>query len=230
MAGVATLLAAALATAPLPPLPLRGLARETQPGVELQTMRGHPLATLRGLDLASDKVTSQGLIMRDRRGRLFVLDPEARRVRGVSERAAIAAGCRLTDARRHVQLLVCGRTIKTLANDGRVRVAARAPVRSPAGHWERAMFAPRGDVFLAQWIAECEVPVAYLVSPGKLRRYDGESVALGWLSQGVAVIHFPNGPCGGSSRPRGIYAVPRSGKPRLILRTPRLAQYLMWGG
>jgi hypothetical protein len=29
----------------------------------------------------------------------------------------------------------------------------------------------------------------------------------------------------------GIYAVPTSrGEPRLVLRTPRLAQYMMWGG
>jgi aminoglycoside/choline kinase family phosphotransferase len=35
---------------------------------------------------------------------------------------------------------------------------------------------------------------------------------------------------GRASAPRnGIYAMPREGKPRLLLHTPRFAQYL-WGG
>ena len=57
-----------------------------------------------------------------------------------------------------------------------------------------------------------------------------ESVALGWLPSGEALIHYPSGPCGGSQVGRGIYAVPQKGSPRLIRRTPRFAQYLMWGG
>jgi hypothetical protein len=28
----------------------------------------------------------------------------------------------------------------------------------------------------------------------------------------------------------GVYAVPLGGTPRLILQTPRFAQYAMWGG
>lgn len=221
----------ALGVSLLPPLPAQGLARDTRAGVQLQTMAARTIVTIPGLDIASDKATSHGLIMRDRRGRLFLLDREARRVRRVYERPALLPACRVTDVRGYAQLLVCRRTIKIVGNDGRLRTVARAPTRYPAGHWERAMFAPRGDAFLAQWIAECEVPVAYLVSRGKLRKYGDESVALGWLSSGVALIHFPNGPCGeGASHPRGIYAVPSAGKPRLILRTPRFASYAMWGG
>jgi hypothetical protein len=220
MTGVLALLSAA-ALGTLPALPARGLARETRAGVQLQTLAGRPLATVAGLDLAPDKVRAHRLVMRDRRGRLFVLDREARIVRGISEPSAIRRGCRQTDT----HLFVCGRTIRHGS-----RVVARAPNGSPSGSWVWAEFAPRGDAILAQWEAECETPVAYLALGGRLRPYGRESVALGWLPTGEALIHFPSGPCGGSIHTRGVYAVPRSGEPRLLLRTPRFAQYLMWGG
>jgi hypothetical protein len=213
----------------LPPLPDRGLARETKAGVQLQTMSGRPLATVPGLDLAPDKATGHRLVLRDRRGRLYSLDRDARRVRRVSERRARFRGCRLTDVRAGFELHVCGRTITTAPISGSHRIDVLGP--AGGGHWVWAEFAPRGNGVLAQWSAECEVPVAYLIADGKLRSYAPESVALGWLPGGAALIHFPNGPCGGGSmHPRGIYAVPRVGKPRLILRTPRFAQYWMWGG
>lgn len=61
--------------------------------------------------------------------------------------------------------------------------------------------------------------------------YGRESSALGFLPDGSALIHFPNGPCGGGSiQVRGIYAVPPNAEARLVLRTPRFAQYGMWGG
>jgi hypothetical protein len=56
------------------------------------------------------------------------------------------------------------------------------------------------------------------------------SLALGILVAAAnAVIHFRRG-CGGSVRRPGIYSVPRSGKPILLLGTPRFALYGMWGG
>jgi hypothetical protein len=228
MTGVLALLSAVVVSAVLPPLPARGLALETKAGVQLETMSGKLLATLPGLDLAPDEATAHGLVMRDRRGRLFTLDRAARRVRRVYERPARFRGCRLTDARAGFQLYVCGRTIKSVAGNASYDVLLRRPGR--IGHWVWAEFAPRGHGILAQWSAECEVPVAYLIVEGKLHPYGEESVALGWLPSGEAVIHFPNGPCGGSVHMRGIYAVPRTGMTRLILRTPRFAQYSMWGG
>jgi hypothetical protein len=217
MGGALALVSAALALSSLPSLPARGLARETRAGVELQTLSGRTLAALPGLDLAPDQATAHTVVMRNRRGQLFVLDREARRLREARQRH----GCRATD----VQLVVCARTIRRGA-----RIVAQAPARSPSGHWVWAEHAPQGDAILAQWEAECEVPVAYLVVRGRLHVYARESVALGWLPSGDALIHFPSGPCGGSIHVRGIYAVPRDGKPRLVLRTPRFAQYLMWGG
>jgi hypothetical protein len=244
---LAVIVAATALTAPpplnpqhLPQLPSRGLARETSPGVELQTMRGRPLGVLRGLHLADDKDSGRGLLLRDRRGRLFVMDFCAHRVRRVFPIPPRVPGCRLTDARVNLELLVCGRTVKTAlyrpsGAKPDLRVVARGP--SPVGHWVRAEWAPRGKAFFAQWSAECEVPIAFLVANGVMHPYGGRtirdapsSVALGWLPDGTAVIHFPNGACGGSFRTPGIYAVPRTGTPRLLLRTPRFDSYWMWGG
>ncbi len=239
--------AATLATAPpaldpqhLPRLPAHGLVRQLGNGVQLETMRGRPFGVLRGLDLAPDKATSHGLVLRDRHGRLFVLDLDAHRVRQIYERPQRVPGCRLTDARMRLELLVCGHTVKIARYrigeaKPMLRVVARAPGR--VGHWEWAAFAPRSNAFFAQWSAECEVPVAFLVSGSVMRPYGGRtirdapsSVALGWLRSGSAVIHFPNGACGVIFRAPGIYVVPPIGPPRLILRTPRFASYGMWGG
>jgi hypothetical protein len=209
-------LLSAVAVSALPPLPARGLALETKAGVQLQTIRGRPLATIPALDLAPDQRSAHLLVMRDPTGRLFALDPRARRLRQRPSRR----GCRTTD----IELVVCARTIRNKAG-----ILAHAP--GEIGHWVWAQRSPSGDAILAQWSAECEVPVAYRIRYGVARAYGRESVALGWLPGGEALIHFPNGPCAGDSHPvRGIYAVPRSGKPRLILRTRRFAQYGMWGG
>jgi hypothetical protein len=231
--------AAALAAPPqlnpahLPRLPARGLVRETGAGVELQTLRGRSLGTLAGLNLAQDKTVSHSAVLR--RGReLLTLDVRERRIRRFYETASTVPTCRLTDARIHRELFVCGSAVRTVTygpagTRPSLRVVARAPGK--VGHWVWAEFAPRGGGFLAQWSAECEVPVAYLVLNGTLRQYGEESAALGWLPSGAALIHFPNGPCAGDSKgERGIYAVPRTGKPRLVLRTARFAQYAMWGG
>jgi hypothetical protein len=205
MTAALAVISAALALGPLPP---RGFALETKGGVQLQTLAGRPVATLAGLDLALDQAVAHELVLRDRRGRLFAVDRHG--LRPLSGRS----GCRATD----VRLVVCAKTIKGVTG---------APGK--VGHWVWAERSPTGDAVLAQWSAECEVPVAYLIVRGKRRSYGDETVALGWLGTGEAVVHFR--PLGCSSAPRsGIYAVPRTGRPRLILRTPRLAQYLMWGG
>ena len=216
------LVAASLPSTVLPPLPDRGLARETTRGVQLQTLHGRPIATMPGLHLAMDKKVGDHLVLRDGHGRLFILDVRAHLVRGYSPYAQQPAGCRETDT----LLFVCGRTIR----DGS-RVVARAPRGSPVGHWVWAERAPHGSALLAQWSAECEVPVAYKIADGRLEPYGTESSALGFMPDGSALIHCPNGPCGGGPiQLRGIYAVPPHARARLVLRTPRFAQYGMWGG
>ena len=212
-------LSAAAALGGLPQLPERGLARETKAGVQLESLGGRQLATLPRLDLAPDWKTAGVVTMRDRAGTVYLLDARGRRVRNVGKPRPQGV-CRYTD----VGLSVCHGTIRSGA-----RIVARAP--RGIGHWVWAARAPRGQAILAQWSAECEVPVAYLVTNGKLRAFGRESVALGWLPTGEAVIHFPNGPCAGDSRvTRGIYAAVSTSKMRRLVRTPRFAQYLMWGG
>jgi hypothetical protein len=240
MLGVVAVVAAASALAApaptldpqaLPELPSRGLVRDTTAGIELQTMQGRPLGVISRLNIAPDLATSRELLLRDRRGSLFALDRRARRLRQVSDGAPPRRACRVTDRRAERELVVCKSTIKLRTKSGVLRIVARAPGR--IGHWERAAFAPRGNAFFAQWSAECEIPVAYLVLNGVMRRYGNgttESAALGWLPNGSVVVHFPRGACGGSHRAPGVYAVPLRGKPTLLVATPRFERYWMWGG
>ena len=243
MLGVFAVLAsaAALAAPPLDPqhlpsLPERGLVRETNAGVELQTMQGRSIGVIPRLNLAPDMATSRDLLLRDRQGGLYVLDRRARRVRQVSDGPPRRRACRVTDRRAQAELVVCKSTIKLRTASGMLRIVARAPGR--VGHWERAAFAPSGNVFFAQWSAECEVPVAFIVAGGVMRPFGGRtmssapsSMALGWLPNGSAVVHYPNGACGGAHRVPGIYAVSLSGKSTLLVRTARRMDYFwMWGG
>jgi hypothetical protein len=248
MLGVVSLLSAALAVASptldrsrLPKLPPQGLARDIPVGVLLESMNGRPLGLLRGLDVAPEKTVGHRLVLRDRRGRLFVLDLYARQVRRYYEGTRVIPSCRLTDARLKHELYICRDTVRVAiygppGSKPALKVIARAP--GMVGHWEWASFAPRGAAVLAQWSAECEVPVAFLVTGKRMRPYGGrtmadapESRALGWMPDGSAVVHFPVGSCGSSFRRAGIYAVPPDGRPRFLLATPsRVALYGMWGG
>jgi hypothetical protein len=224
----------------LPKLPRRGLAVDTLAGVELQTMRGRPFGVLKGLDLAPDKAVAHALLMRSPDGRLVILDLKERRVRRFYEGPSAVPTCRLTDARIHQELFVCGSTVRMVlygppGSRRMLSVVARAPGK--VGHWVWAGFAPRGSAFLAQWSAECEVPVAFLVDGAVIRPYGArtiadapESRALGWLPNGGAIVHFLKGGCARGHRRPGIYAVPRRGNPILLRGTPRLALYAMWGG
>jgi hypothetical protein len=174
--------------------PERGLALETNVGVQLQTLGGRPFATLRGYDLALDQAAPHVVVLRNRRGTLYAFD---------------------------------GRTLRRRAPHGRVRVAAPRP--RGIGHWVWSERSPTGTAVLAQWSGECEIPVAYLVVNGKLQSYGPETVALGWLPTGEAVVHFRPVGCAVSGR-SGIYATVGTRKMRRLIRTPRFAQYLMWGG
>src|SRR6476646_5513001 len=102
------LAAASLSSTVLPPLPDRGLARETPRGVQLQTLHGRPIATIPGLDVALDKKVGDHLVLRNGRGLLFTLDVRARLMRRYFPYPQQPAGCRETDA----LLFVCGRTIR----------------------------------------------------------------------------------------------------------------------
>jgi hypothetical protein len=236
------LTAVALAATPvlnpqhLPRLPPRGLAEWTQRGVVLETLRGRPLGLLPGLHLAEPRGT-HGLLLQGRRGRLLAVDPYARRVRPVSPIPTRYAGCRMADQTMRQELLICGRRLDVVfVRPGGMpsrRVVARA--RRGLGRWTWAEFSETGTAILAQWSGECESPSAYLIVGRHIRPYGGsdtvESVPLGWLPNGRAVVSFWSGVCGAGIPSPGVYAVPRRGRPELLRRSGRPAPALaMWGG
>jgi hypothetical protein len=121
------------------------------------------------------------------------------------------------------------------------RLIARAPVKAPApniapvGHWAGVSLSPDGRTLLAQWSAECETPQVFLVTrrTGSIRRLGGaadESIALGWTSDGRALVYFSTGVCGGTHHGGpGIYAVDGR-RLRLLFETTGRAAVAMWGG
>jgi hypothetical protein len=100
------------------------------------------------------------------------------------------------------------------------------------GHWAWAALSPNGKTILAQWSAECEVPIAFLVDirVGNPRPITGEkdwakapvSVALGWTTDGRAIAFLPKGPaCGNAANVSGLYLYPSPGEGELLLRAKK---------
>ena len=87
----------------------------------------------------------------------------------------------------------------------------------PIGHWAAAWLSPDGKTLLAQWSAECEIPIAFFVDAqtGAMRPVTGErkwteapeSIALGWAPDGRARVRLTKGYCGGAKHPPGVYLV-----------------------
>jgi hypothetical protein len=80
------------------------------------------------------------------------------------------------------------------------------------GHWRWGVPSPNGRFLLAQWVAECEVPIAYFVpvgggTPRPVTTVAAESVALGWTSAGRARVALPRGACGTAAKRPGIYEI-----------------------
>jgi hypothetical protein len=121
----------------------------------------------------------------------------------------------------------------------RLRVAAPRDSKG-LGHWVMSVASPSGRRVLAQWRGECEVPTAYLINARTEHitdigdRISGllpESIALGWLSDKGALVHFPLGACGTSVPRPGVYIVSPSGTiGQRVVTTPRAARVYMWGG
>lgn len=101
-------------------------------------------------------------------------------------------------------------------------VAALAPPGTavdgiPHGHWREAWLSPDRKLLLAQWSAECEIPIAFFVDLAghAMRPVTGEkdwtqapeSIALGWSSDGRARVRLTKGYCGGAKHPPGVYLV-----------------------
>ena len=89
------------------------------------------------------------------------------------------------------------------------------------GHWDWAAGSPDGKTILALWRFECEVPAAFLIraTGGRPRSIfgDAESVALGWTTDGRAIVFLPSQPaCGSEGRP-GTYLVSPDGRQRTFV-------------
>jgi hypothetical protein len=120
------------------------------------------------------------------------------------------------------------------------RIDIRAPGAAPTaaaagrvGHWAWAALSPDGKTFVAQWSAECEVPIGFFVSVGeKPRPVTGEadwakspeSTVYGWTTDGRAIVRISKSVCGTRGGP-GVYAISPSGRSErlgdLTIRTSR---------
>jgi hypothetical protein len=97
-----------------------------------------------------------------------------------------------------------------------------------AGHWAWAALSPDRTTILAQWSAECEVPIAFFVDldggvPAPVTgeedwAYSPESVALGWTNNGRGIVFLPKGPpCGSGAGKPGVYLYSAPGAGELLL-------------
>jgi hypothetical protein len=78
---------------------------------------------------------------------------------------------------------------------------------------------------LAQWTAECEIPIAYFV-PVATRKprpvaplhhgAPAETVALGWSQGGRAGVFFMSGVCGAGDERPGLYLVTPDGEREFV--------------
>lgn len=99
----------------------------------------------------------------------------------------------------------------------------------PVGHWSRLFVSPDGGTLLAQWIAECEIPIAFFVSVrgGGARAVTGErdwakspeTEALGWRG-GRALVRMPERGETASPKP-GVYLIDSKTFRRTLVRPLR---------
>lgn len=218
----------------LPRLPAAGFARQLDDGVALLTTDGRPLGRIAGFRLADPRGTHSLLLAR---GRVrYSLDVHRRRIRrAVPINPDAPRGCRFADATATRQLFLCGHTMKTRTH-GQTRTLVGPP--GMVGHWEWAEFSRDRTRVLAEWSAECEIPVAYDVAVARPRlepvgartpAQAPEAVPLGWLGR-MSVIHLRRAACGTGVRAPGIYLFRHDRAVRLLLPAPRFASYAMWGG
>lgn len=89
------------------------------------------------------------------------------------------------------------------------------------GRWQNAQLSPDGKTLLAQWTAECEIPVAFFVPLATRRprpvapiRY--ETVAVAWNDDGRAGVFFNGGACGAGLERPGLYLVSLDGEREFV--------------
>jgi hypothetical protein len=113
-----------------------------------------------------------------------------------------------------------GSATRTITRAAEPVLPSHKPAGAKVGHWERVYPSPDGKTLLAQWSAECEVPVAFFASgrDGPVRPVVGRSlrdapvsVADGWTQDGRAIVEFPAAACGAGIHKPGIYFVALDG-------------------
>jgi hypothetical protein len=115
-----------------------------------------------------------------------------------------------------------------VVDTGATTLALRVLPPGRVGHWAWGALSPDGETILAQWSAECEVPIAFLVDAngGTPTPVTGEadwanspeSLALGWTTDRRAIVFLPQGPACGSGVDRaGVYLYAQSGAGKLLL-------------
>ncbi len=204
----------------IPGLPEQGVAVERGDDVILYDTHGTVVESLAGFGIYSRTDVPGNLVLQ--RGETYFLLVEFERVlRPLPSRA------------RADHLLP--------REPSRVKLPPPMYRRRPAlGHWRYSLSDPRSyDRVLAQWSGECEVPTAFFVDKderevepvtGEESLADApESLALGWTKRGQAVVDLPEGECGGTHRPPGVFLFRDPGGGQLLIGTPRLAAVRMWG-
>jgi hypothetical protein len=88
--------------------------------------------------------------------------------------------------------------------------------QSGLGRWHSATLSPDGETLLAQWTAECEIPIAFFVpldtrKPRAVAPTRYETVAVGWNDDGRAGVFFNGGACGADHARPGLYLVSLDG-------------------
>jgi hypothetical protein len=111
------------------------------------------------------------------------------------------------------------------------------PANATVGHWRYQLFPAAGIASLAQWSGECEAATAYwidgdgserIVTGERSRAEAPESIALGWTSDGAALVLRPEGACGPHRGVTGIYSYTAPGRGKLEYETAPDASAEMW--
>ena len=89
------------------------------------------------------------------------------------------------------------------------------------GRWQSAQLSPDGKTLLAQWTAECEIPVAFFVplatrKPRPVAPVRYETVAVAWNADGRAGVFFNGGACGAGLERPGLYLVSLDGNREFV--------------
>jgi hypothetical protein len=217
---------ATVATAPspivLPDLPMQGVAIQGPASVVLVDLDGRVRARLPGMQLAGGGPPGSEVLLQNVDGD-WLLRAGASAVRPIS---TWRAGRLRVPDEPHLGRLDLRRPIGS-RYEGTV-----------GGHWRFALPSPSGMTYLAQWSGECEVPTAYFARPGSrpipvvgppVVEYLPESFGLGWTMDGRALVLLPEGACGGSMEPPGVYLFSAPNAGILLHPVGRWRGAVMWG-